>query len=180
MALAAIASVAKMVSTLSRPKAAGSPSMICTGSSLFQHSAARRRLISTQLLNAILYVSTLSRPKAADHYFRTWFSQSSFNTQPPEGGCSKPALTASSKSKFQHSAARRRLAIVEVLAFDLSVVSTLSRPKAAATYPSFQVTDRRFQHSAARRRLYSRPYQRESWICFNTQPPEGGWVIDSY
>ena len=60
-------------------------------------------------------------------------------------------------SGFQHTAARRRLAIVEVLAFDLSVVSTHSRPKAAGSC-----------HRSAF----------QFHIGFNTQPPEGGWVLN--
>ncbi|EFC52298.1 hypothetical protein NEISUBOT_04400, partial [Neisseria subflava NJ9703] len=34
-----------------------------------------------------------------------------------------------------------------------------------------------FQHTAARRRLLSMSCYRLLPTCFNTQPPEGGWVI---
>ena len=81
---------------------------------------------------------------------------------------------------FQHTAARRRLAI-ELTSQDFSVnVSTHSRPKAAGPKP--KPNDRRtqqFQHTAARRRLETvvRSVRLNS-ISFNTQPPEGGWQIN--
>ena len=56
--------------------------------------------------------------------------------------------------KFQHTAARRRLGVVGVLGLLGINVSTHSRPKAAG-----------FLIAAA-------PYL----FCFNTQPPEGGWL----
>ena len=33
-----------------------------------------------------------------------------------------------------------------------------------------------FQHTAARRRLDFEIHKQSSIICFNTQPPEGGWL----
>ena len=80
---------ASFVSTHSRPKAAGSSALIGPyGVSGFQHTAARRRLGAT------------SRFKA---------KQSSFNTQPPEGGWTSPFSEQANMSGFQHTAARRRL-----------------------------------------------------------------------
>ena len=35
-----------------------------------------------------------------------------------------------------------------------------------------------FQHTAARRRLGDRKFCDVQQICFNTQPPEGGWPLD--
>ena len=54
------------VSTHSRPKAAGKPSGIPYPFLVFQHTAARRRLILTAIGER---------------------NRASFNTQPPEGGC---------------------------------------------------------------------------------------------
>ena len=34
-----------------------------------------------------------------------------------------------------------------------------------------------FQHTAARRRLDGYFVAYENHICFNTQPPEGGWLL---
>ena len=58
--------------------------------------------------------------------------------------------------RFQHTAARRRLAIFTNVSSWNVIVSTHSRPKAAGTSDA-------------------------GWticnICFNTQPPEGGWSL---
>ena len=37
-------------------------------------------------------------------------------------------------------------------------------------------SEERFQHTAARRRLDLRDLLLKEFSCFNTQPPEGGWV----
>ena len=55
---------------------------------------------------------------------------------------------------FQHTAARRRLAAIGAIPRVCVTVSTHSRPKAAGT-----TVDRKDVQQ----------------ICFNTQPPEGGW-----
>ena len=60
--------------------------------------------------------------------------RSSFNTQPPEGGCIKIRLSDSQLAKFQHTAARRRLPLYSLDEESTTTVSTHSRPKAAAPY----------------------------------------------
>ena len=124
---------------------------------------------------------------------------SCFNTQPPEGGWACNPKTSTSSSRFQHTAARRRLAGTTCTKEKMLSVSTHSRPKAAglkeidleqkiwvSTHSRPKAagqeavliiaTQRLFQHTAARRRLdgFSRPSS--CTICFNTQPPEGGWL----
>ena len=170
-----------VVSTHSRPKAAGcgqkpepKPPM------RFQHTAARRRLVSN--------ISTAT-------------ASACFNTQPPEGGWFILAGKIILYWLFQHTAARRRLGGLAVLFGILLVfqhtaarrrldfrdgkvvvfgrVSTHSRPKAAgcndcfirgiyavsthsrpkaAGIPMFrrQFCQYQFQHTAARRRLANR------------------------
>ena len=100
----------KIVSTHSRPKAAGVLMVHCNQQQQFQHTAARRRLVLKDMMlnqqdivsthsrpkaagkdfyrqNPIYNVSTHSRPKAAGYgAIRHHKSLSSFNTQPPEGG----------------------------------------------------------------------------------------------
>ena len=122
---------------------------------LFQHTAARRRLLLRSLVkNEIKTVSTHSRPKAAArkcmilHMLRLSFNTqppeggcnsagkhggafARFNTQPPEGGCVYHITAFLSMQQFQHTAARRRLPGTDS-------AGTLQRP---------------FQHTAARRRL---------------------------
>ena len=143
---------------------------------LFQHTAARRRLPTYRQINAARFcfntqppeggwrtsrlrqqtdrVSTHSRPKAADLTYQTLILLPCFNTQPPEGGC--VWLSRSAKTKwFQHTAARRRLQNRWLPQARFSV-STHSRPKAAGLRNPLQTAWR---------------------ICFNTQPPEGGWSM---
>ena len=76
-----------------------------------------------------------------------------FNTQPPEGGWQLERRLVS----------RRHL------------VSTHSRPKAAGFDVGFIAAVRSFQHTAARRRLAKLAGEPIGLVCFNTQPPEGGW-----
>ena len=145
------------VSTHSRPKAAEPVRRAKGHPAGFQHTAARRRLLR-------------QTPSAT--------AQGCFNTQPPEGGCSKVMLPGW-----------------------CSGVSTHSRPKAAVALSCRARWIWRFQHTAARRRLtgckrslffcwvstHSRPKAAgpsilppKACCCsFNTQPPEGGWDGES-
>ena len=144
----------------------------------FQHTAARRRLAhDVDDLQCVFRVSTHSRPKAAGRYAAAKVQtpsvsthsrpkaagitteqaspdKSGFNTQPPEGGWAVGFAPRLHTGMFQHTAARRRLALPAHL------------PQACFL----------FQHTAARRRLVFRhclPVQPK--LRFNTQPPEGGW-----
>ena len=105
--------------------------------SLFQHTAARRRLGWMILSSSVSHlVSTHSRPKAAGHPVRRKAIQSySFNTQPPEGGWLDSFISQIETNKFQHTAARRRLAEDKPKKDDKPKVSTHSRPKAAGWPP---------------------------------------------
>ena len=123
----------------------------------------------------------------------------SFNTQPPEGGWFQTAREKQPMYEFQHTAARRRLAGAALVKVNQDIVSTHSRPKAAGCCITMTgVKLLRFQHTAARRRLgfslplislcqlvstHSRPKAAgftvtqplTKIVSFNTQPPEGGW-----
>ena len=56
-------------------------------------------------------------------------------------------------------------------------VSTHSRPKAAGFRTRWNlVKTAMFQHTAARRRLGYQAHAPSPMQCFNTQPPEGGWL----
>ena len=78
-----------------------------------------------------------------------------FNTQPPEGGWINQVDLKDGLMMFQHTAARRRLGL----------------------YCHFYAIFQRFQHTAARRRLGRARARRQVCLCFNTQPPEGGWIF---
>ena len=76
-----------------------------------------------------------------------------FNTQPPEGGCLRRIAKNNGYKAFQHTAARRRLLsdLADYAAH--GYVSTHSRPKAAANPRRQLHFNVGFQHTAARRRL---------------------------
>ena len=59
--------------------------------------------------------------------------------------------------------------------FYISEVSTHSRPKAAGKANVAARHGEMFQHTAARRRLDVNKKMVLRALCFNTQPPEGGW-----
>ena len=163
-----------LVSTHSRPKAAVQIQRAAIYQTLFQHTAARRRLAYLRHDEGAYRVSTHSRPKAADSATIAWsvtrrfqhtaarrrlqawmwckISYGCFNTQPPEGGCLKHTVVCKLSCCFNTQPPEggwiRRLA-----ANPAHLVSTHSRPKAA---------DQLRVHMGAA-------------ISFNTQPPEGGW-----
>ena len=79
--------------------------------------------------------------------------------------------------KFQHTAARRRLAAVFPAECLFRAVSTHSRPKAAGVQmvrftPETAVSTHSRPKAAGFPQL---PIHRDGY-SFNTQPPEGGWV----
>ena len=67
---------------------------------------------------------------------------------------------------FQHTAARRRLALLYFMIQAAFTVSTHSRPKAADVYPWRRLIVHLFQHTAARRRLAYRNENRnfQDWF----------------
>ena len=105
-------------------------------------------------------VSTHSRPKAAG-LRRRWpkILMHCFNSQPPEGGWCGTFRFPLMRWPFQLTAARRRLGKHNAEDVDSDMVSTHSRPKAAG-YHLHQI---------------HMPNQR-----FNSQPPEGGWLLASW
>ena len=166
------------VSTHSRPKAAG--------------YGCRHRL-------PIQQVSTHSRPKAAGAANRPKpkLRKTSFNTQPPEGGWFLPIFEILDVAGFNTQPPEGGWFQTEAMKARYEV-STHSRPKAAGAVPAPHTAPPLFQHTAARRRLeslfkdeqvsfcvstHSRPkaagsacrFAMLSVVCFNTQPPEGGW-----
>ena len=123
----------------------------------FQHTAARRRLETTIIFVRCeaLFQHTAARRRLVVLMTSRRSQQRSFNTQPPEGGWAY-LLFNRALMGFQHTAARRRL--------DRYLFSTCTHIE--------------FQHTAARRRLAARVQQRRRlYYCFNTQPPEGGWIL---
>ena len=81
----------------------------------------------------------------------------SFNTQPPEGGW-RDIWSIGRISKFQHTAARRRLVIaLKFLLFLVRFQHTAARRRLDWP-PVCAKSSKRFQHTAARRRLAKEQY----------------------
>ncbi len=98
----------------------------------FQHTAARRRLVHDSIASVkITTVSTHSRPKAAEAVKVMGNITSSFNTQPPEGGCISSVKCLSSLFVSTHSRPKAA-GPFPTGAGEETPVSTHSRPKAAA------------------------------------------------
>ena len=99
---------------------------------LFQHTAARRRL--ENILRFINHYHRFNTQPPEGGWHRQGYSASSpsrFNTQPPEGGWAPSSPLSPRSPLFQHTAARRRLGLVQCPLMRLHQVSTHSRPKAA-------------------------------------------------
>ena len=129
---------------------------------LFQHTAARRRLGPKHL-----------QASSANQLF-------CFNTQPPEGGW---LFTKRFRESHRVSTHSRPKAAGTGSSDETpeTIVSTHSRPKAAGIniWNRFSILNK-FQHTAARRRLVPAADLHEQISRFNTQPPEGGWILDRH
>ena len=126
-------SKSKCVSTHSRPKAAGLICISCKPVSLFQHTAARRRLVveDWENIKSGLFQHTAARRRLASRRRNPQgFIFVSTHSRPKAAGTTRQPMNAKNAA-FQHTAARRRLEIN-----GLSSVQELM-----------------FQHTAARRRL---------------------------
>ena len=99
-------------------------------------------------------VSTHSRPKAAGYRnCTTADTRSCFNTQPPEGGWKLASVSGLNSTRFQHTAARRRLVKTR---YDLWSVCMFQHTAARRRLEPLTMLWSRvnmFQHTAARRRL---------------------------
>ena len=151
---------------------------------MFQHTAARRRLV-----NLVVFLTPVI----------------CFNTQPPEGGCGEYAVATNwrgvsthsrpkaagvckmsllTRSSFQHTAARRRLAWLmrrqaaglrrTLSACCLNRFNTQPPEGGCAPFLGGRQIFAVSTHSrpkAAGHLINNRALRK----CFNTQPPEGGW-----
>ena len=168
------------VSTHSRPKAAGKlsshsgqysigfnsqppeggwflPSFRTVFPRLFQLTAARRRLVAEKrTTSSCMAVSTHSRPKAAGIRIER----------------DNDKITVSTHSRPK-AAGRRANQVARAVA-----VSTHSRPKAAGR-PIYPVTVTFIVSTHSRPKAAGKGNRLgHVWPgCFNSQPPEGGWVI---
>ena len=124
---------------------------------VFQHTAARRRLLQLHSTTGIKrqFQHTAARRRLPDEIVVSFATKPSFNTQPPEGGCTRRDKERALCLVSTHS--RPKAAASNYIHFPAWLgVSTHSRPKAAASV-NLDVNGRLqwFQHTAARRRLLS-------------------------
>ena len=151
-------------------------------------------------LTPSLMVSTHSRPKAAGQRIQQKYGFfQCFNTQPPEGGWYTTHSKCLHNIVFQHTAARRRLASqmfvlmtndcfntqppeggwfdIRFLFHRFIVFQHTAARRRLVKRPDGKRHGTGFQHTAARRRLVLSTRYNTFIDCFNTQPPEGGWLV---
>ena len=147
---------------------------------LFQHTAARRRLVKSSIPFFSLYlVSTHSRPKAAGFVSTIRrASESCFNTQPPEGGWFRQVLEKLVNVCFNTQPPEGGWENPKINISLFTIVSTHSRPKAAGAGQRQAIQDQIVStHSRPKAAGCRDASSLEYHDCFNTQPPEGGWKI---
>ena len=169
------------VSTHSRPKAAGILLIVVIAIlKAFQLTAARRRLGTNSVaVKSPPIVSTHSRPKAAGcDTPRRGVNRRCFNSQPPEGGWNRLKALRIPRCGFNSQPPEGGwilliVVIATLKAFQLTAARRrLDRCKAIIRRHSL------FQLTAARRRLVPTSLRpRHSLGRFNSQPPEGGWLL---
>ena len=145
---------------------------------VFQHTAARRRLPYPPSGGTPLRgVSTHSRPKAA----ALRQADGTWQEAPFQHTAARRRLLAllhlrHAARLFQHTAARRRLLIRRAQPKRPPLVSTHSRPKAAASLVAavISVIGKVSTHSRPKAAAHPRGRFAPASGCFNTQPPEGG------
>ena len=98
-----------LVSTHSRPKAAAAARCICLTARVFQHTAARRRLLLVGKILSGAVVSTHSRPKAAAVPVMRWIGARIVSTHSRPKAAGRCWVWWCGVTGFQHTAARRRL-----------------------------------------------------------------------
>ncbi len=150
----------------------------CNGALQFQHTAARRRLGGVTVIGAeqLTFQHTAARRRLAITV-PTVKAKNCFNTQPPEGGWLLHLPYSFGCQRFQHTAARRRLAINSQVRQVVSSVSTHSRPKAAGSAAGMLCPrTERFNTQPPEGGWPEIIARASDDRSFNTQPPEGGWV----
>ena len=123
------------VSTHSRPKAAARTVWCSVLIVRFQHTAARRRLHRRLAFLPLSYEfqHTAARRRLPAHGSSRAKASAGFNTQPPEGGCKRCASRCLTGSLVSTHSRPKAAATSSIDALEIPQVSTHSRPKAAAS-----------------------------------------------
>ena len=125
-----------------------------------------------------IFVSTHSRPKAAGcDTPRRCLNCRCFNSQPPEGGWQKFIQTQFPTIGFNSQPPEGGWPLEALPYAATQAVSTHSRPKAAGhdytpSLPTLPVST----HSRPKAAGLAAKFFLPGNVCFNSQPPEGGWA----
>ena len=99
-----------------------------------------------------------------------------FNTQPPEGGWTTPIAVAKKTYCFNTQPPEGGWAKCTAVRITVAAVSTHSRLKAAGACVSLCYNIGAVStHSRLKAAGLNPPLYKDFKLCFNTQPPEGGW-----
>ena len=145
---------------------------------LFQHTAARRRLVADLQNTSSLYFSFNTQPPEGgwDGQMGAGFGRYSFNTQPPEGGWAILKMFCSARRAGFNTQPPEG-------GWDGNGTKEISwacfntQPPEGGWLMTMLIRQgmSAFQHTAARRRLGDDRFRKRRRHRFNTQPPEGGW-----
>ena len=146
----------EVVSTHSRPKAAAMSYTDALLATLFQHTAARRRLLRNNQFRRLLR---------------------RFNTQPPEGGCVdlyqiEPVYKVSTHSRPKAAAARTTPSTPSPPGFNTQPPEGGCKVGITALPGLFC-----FNTQPPEGGCWLKADNRCRYVCFNTQPPEGGCLL---
>ena len=142
----------------------------------FQHTAARRRLVTRCCMAGAVAGFNTQPPEGG-----CWTSPSasrasrSFNTQPPEGGCRYSLKTHLYIGSFNTQPPEGGWPTEDIWQ-NPTRVSTHSRPKAAEDMIYCLHSFQKFQHTAARRRLVAEaPNRPVSKVSTHSRPKAAAW-----
>ena len=123
-------------------------------------------------------VSTHSRPKAAGTQGNALGSATTVSTHSRPKAAGSRAESNEQVSFVSTHSRPKAAGLTHLLAGEYIRVSTHSRPKAAGGVDGEDDLHRarKFQLTAARRRLAKDSNHGWDTLCFNSQPPEGGWL----
>ena len=121
----------------------------------FQHTAARRRLVSAfnQPFLTGWFQHTAARRRLDGGDCSVKRGDDGFNTQPPEGGWPLCFAFSTMPKPFQHTAARRRLGACEMEPRGSVMFQHTAARRRLGEVEIAQMYEQLFQHTAARRRL---------------------------
>ena len=123
-------------------------------------------------------VSTHSRPKAAGISADRYLEWVKFQHTAARRRLEKLKVIGFQPVKFQHTAARRRLVSSALGTPRPKAVSTHSRPKAAGkVLANCHLFQGGFNTQPPEGGWPLESLPKVMVICFNTQPPEGGWHV---